>query len=198
MWSLRTCGLILLCFAMLSGCAGNEDWVRMRPDATSPFSGVEQPHAKPYTGQVSLIYGTYDFDVNPDPVNPLSDVDGYGIWISARKSEWHVAPEIGYISATEDDGAAGDVADSELFVGARVVAELPFTPFSLIAGGGFSSIKIDEHDVAQPSDDSGPYFHGGALLHLGDNAHLGIDYKLATYGDISDRTVFSIMAGVNW
>ncbi|MGE4619305.1 MAG: hypothetical protein AAEJ04_05790 [Planctomycetota bacterium] len=189
--------MIFLCLATLSGCAGNEDWVRMRPDATSPFSGVEQPHAKPYTGQVSVIYGTYDFDVNPDPVNPLDDVDGYGIWISARKSEWYIAPEIGYLSATEDDGAIGDVNDSELFAGARIVAELPFTPFSLIAGGGFSSIKIAEHSNPSASE-AGAYFHGGALLHLGDNAHVGVDYKLSTYDEITDRTMFTIMAGVNW
>ena len=170
----------------------------MRPDATSPFSGVEQPHAKPYTGQVSVIYGTYDYDVNPDLENPLDDVDGFGIWISARKSEWYIAPEIGYLSATEDDGAAGDVNDAELFLGARVVAELPFTPFSLIGGAGFSSIKIDEHGLDLPSSASGPYFHGGALLHLGDNAHLGIDYKISTYDDVTDRSLLSIMAGVNW
>jgi len=35
-------------------------------------------------------------------------------------------------------------------------------------------------------------------LHLGDNAHIGVDYRLSTYDSISDRSVFSVMTGVNW
>ena len=166
----------------------------LRPDAKSPFSGVEQPIEKPYTGQVSVIYGTYD-DYEDNPQN-LSDVDGFGLWVSARPSEWYIAPELGYLNATEDNGALGEIDNSEVFFGGRVTAELPFTPFSLIGGGEFPQLKVREYNFS--ADESGVYFHTGALLHLGDNAHLGINYRFSTYDDIADRSNFSVMTGVNW
>ena len=193
MSSLKTSSIALLCLVFLAGCAGNEDWVRLRPDTKSPFSGVDQPIEKPYSGQVSAFYGTYDYDENPQD---LVDVDGYGLWISARKSDWYVAPEVGYLNATEDNGVLGDIDNSEFFFGGRVTAELPFTPFSLIGGGGITQLKINEYDVN--ADESGVYFHGGALLHLGDNSHIGIGYRYSTYDGISDRSVFSVMTGINW
>ena len=159
--SLKNVVIALFCLVFLAGCAGNEDWIRLRPDAKSPFSGVEQPMAKPYTGQVSVIYGTYD-DYEDNPQN-LSDVDGFGLWVSARPSEWYIAPEIGYLNATEDDGALGEIDNSEFFFGGRVTAELPFTPFSVIGGGGISQLKVREYSFN--ADESGVYFHAGALLH---------------------------------
>ena len=70
MSSLKTVGIALICLVYLAGCAGNEDVIRFRPDAKSPFSGVEQPIEKPYTGQVSVIYGTYgDYEENPQNLN---------------------------------------------------------------------------------------------------------------------------------
>ncbi len=192
-WSLRSLVLSFLCLALVSGCASNEDWVRFRPDATSPFSGVEQPNPKPYTGQTSLIYGTYELD---EDVQNLGNVDGYGLWVSARMSEWYIAPEFGFLQAEENDGVLGKIRDAELFAGGRVTAELPFTPFSVFGGAGISMLTVDEYDFN--ADENGVYFHGGALLHLGDNAHIGVDYRLSTYDSISDRSVFSVMTGVNW
>lgn len=194
MSSLKTFGIALFCLVYLAGCAGNEDWIRLRPDAKSPFSGVEQPIEKPYTGQVSVIYGTEgDYEENPQN---LSDVDGFGLWVSARPSEWYIAPELGYLNATEDNGALGEIDNSEVFFGGRVTAELPFTPFSLIGGGGISQLKVREYNFS--ADESGVYFHTGALLHLGDNSHIGFNYRFSTYDGISDRSNFSIMTGINW
>lgn len=219
MRSLRTYGPIFLCLALLSGCAANEDWVRFRPDATSPFSGVEQPHPKPYTGQVSFLRGMYDPTSSDQfqTANGLTDIDGYGLWISARPSEWYIAPELGFIGSAEDNGDLGDIRFSEFFAGGRVVAELPFTPTSIIAGFGISSLKadVDSLDIDPvpgpppiPGDlfdeeVTGPYFHIGVLLHMGDNAHLGLNFRTADYGDdlgsLSKKPdILSIMAGVNW
>ncbi len=194
MSSLKTIGITLFCLVCLAGCAGNEDWIRLRPDAKSPFSGVEQPIERPYAGQVSIIYGTYgDYEGNP---LGLEDVDGFGLWVSARPSEWYIAPEIGYLNATEDDGSLGKVDNKEIFFGGRVTAELPFTPFSLIGGGGFTQLDVSEYSFE--AEESGVYFHGGAILHLGENAHVGFDYRFSTYDGISDRSNFSVMTGINW
>ncbi|MGE4602805.1 MAG: hypothetical protein AAEJ65_07865 [Planctomycetota bacterium] len=241
MRSLRTYGPIFMCLALLSGCAAIEgersgffsgadsaasdavpdakmgiasdyqDWIRFRPSATSPFSGVEQPHPKAYTGQVSFLRGMYDPNKGSayEAAFGLDDIDGYGLWISARPSEWYIAPEIGYIGSAEDNGAIlGDIKLSEFFAGARVVAELPYTPTSIIAGVGISSLNADVDSLDIPGDKfdeevTGPYFHIGVLLHMGDNAHLGLDYRTVDYGDdlnpLSERTdILSIMAGVNW
>ena len=212
-----------MCLALLSGCASNEDWVRFRPDATSPFSGVEQPHPKPYTGQVSFLRGVYAPNAGSafEGILDLNDIDGYGLWISARPSEWYIAPELGFIGSAEDNGALGDIRASEFFAGARVVAELPFTPLSVIAGLGINSLKADVDSIdnggfhyipAYEFDEEviAPYFHIGVLLHMGDHAHLGLDYRSVDYGDDlnpihtprrltadSIETV-TIMAGVNW
>lgn len=208
MWSLRALVLPLLSLLLFSGCAGNSDWVRFRPDATSPFSGVEQPHAKPYSGQVSFTRGMYDLGASSAVIaaNQLDDIDGYGLWISARPSEWYIAPEVGFIGSKETNGALGKIRFSEFFAGGRVIAELPFTPLSLIAGAGISSVdgEIYTVDVAE----SGVYFHGGAILHMGDNAHLTLDYRnvgfsnditVDTLGNTADSMdVISVMLGFNW
>ncbi|HIG05398.1 MAG TPA: hypothetical protein EYQ08_06670 [Planctomycetes bacterium] len=181
-----------------------QDWIRFRPDATSPFSGVEQPHAKPYSGQMSFVRGMYDLGA-PDDVTEelqLGDIDGYGLWVSARPSEWYVAPELGFIDSTESNGALGKIHLSEFFAGGRVVAELPFTPFSVIAGMGISRVDgtIYDFDI----DENGIYFHGGALLHIGDNTHLALDYRTVDYSDDIGQSnapnvdVISVMLGVNW
>ncbi|MEE2890218.1 MAG: hypothetical protein VX404_07220 [Planctomycetota bacterium] len=193
--------------------ARGQDWIRFRPDATSPFSGVEQPHPKPYTGQVSFLRGMYDPTSSDQfqTANGLTDIDGYGLWISARPSEWYIAPELGFIGSAEDNGDLGDIRFSEFFAGGRVVAELPFTPASIIAGFGISSLKADVDSLDTPpppvvefdEEAIAPYFHVGVLLHMGDNAHLGLDYRTVDYGDdlnpLSERMdTLSIMAGVNW
>ena len=221
--SLRTYGPIFLCLALLSGCASNEDWVRFRPDATSPFSGVEQPHPKPYTGQVSFLRGMYDPNAGSAFAGTLdlNDIDGYGLWISARPSEWYIAPEIGYIGSAEDNGANGKIRNYDFFAGARVVAELPFTPLSIIGGLGINSLQADIDSIDNggfhyiPSyefDETvyAPYFHIGVLLHMGDHAHLGLDYRSVDYGDdlnpihtprrltTDSIETLNIMAGVNW
>lgn len=207
-WSLRALVLPLLSLVLFSGCAGNSDWVRFRPDATSPFSGVEQPHAKPYSGQVSFTRGMYDLGASAAVIeaNQLDDIDGYGLWISARPSEWYIAPELGFIDSKENNGSFGKIRISEFFAGGRVIAELPFTPLSVIAGMGISSMdgEIYNVDVAE----SGIYFHGGALLHMGDNAHLALDYRTVSYSDsitvdglgntADNMDVISVMLGFNW
>ena len=106
---------------------------------------------------------------------------------------------------------------------ARVVAELPFTPTSIIAGLGISSLKADVDSLDSdpvpgpppiPGDKFdeeviGPYFHIGVLLHMGDHAHLGLDYRAVDYGDdlnpihyprrlTEQMETLTIMAGVNW
>ena len=205
MWSLRALVLPLLSLVLFSGCAGNSDWVRFRPDATSPFSGVEQPHAKPYSGQVSFTRGLYDLGASAGLTEALQlgDIDGYGLWVSARPSEWYIAPELGFIDSKENNGSFGKIRISELFAGGRVIAELPFTPLSVIAGMGISWVdgKIYGGDRI---DESGVYFHGGALLHLGDNAHLALDYRTVDYTDeidgisVDNTGVISVMVGFNW
>jgi hypothetical protein len=138
--------------------------------------------------------------------NQLDDIDGYGLWVSARPSEWYIAPELGFIDSKENNGSFGKIRISEFFAGGRVIAELPFTPFSVIGGMGISSMdgKIYTVDVAE----NGIYFHGGALLHMGDNAHLALDYRTVRYfadikvddgGNKADSMdVISVMLGVNW
>ena len=208
MWSLRALVLPLLSLVLFSGCAGNNDWVRFRPDATSPFSGVEQPHAKPYSGQVSFTRGMYDLGASAAVIaaNHLDDIDGYGLWVSARPSEWYIAPELGFIDSKENNGSFGKIRISEFFAGGRVIAELPFTPLSVIAGMGISVLdgEIYTVDVAE----NGIYFHGGALLHMGDNAHLALDYRTVSYSDsitvdglgntADNMDVISVMLGFNW
>jgi hypothetical protein len=59
-------------------------------------------------------------------------------------------------------------------------------------------------DVAE----NGIYFHGGALLHMGDNAHLALDYRTVSYSDsitvdglgntADNMDVISVMLGFNW
>ena len=213
-WSLRNYGMIFLCLAMLSGCAANEDWVRFRPDPTSPFSGVEQPHPKAYTGQVSFLRGLYELNLDSEPKQvfedafQLDDIDGYGLWISARPAEWYIAPEFGFIMSEEDNGLLGDIKFTEIFAGGRVVAELPFTPTSVFAGLGITSLKADVDALNFDKELSASYFHFGVLLHMGDNAHLGLDYRIVDYGkdlselhpsgDPNSMDTLSIMAGVNW
>jgi hypothetical protein len=138
--------------------------------------------------------------------NHLDDIDGYGLWVSARPSEWYIAPELGFIDSKENNGSFGKIRISEFFAGGRVIAELPFTPLSVIAGMGISSMdgEIYTVDVAE----NGIYFHGGALLHMGDNAHLALDYRTVSYSDsitvdglgntADNMDVISVMLGFNW
>jgi hypothetical protein len=166
---------------------------------------VEQPHAKLYTGQVSFFRGRYDLGASDavTEASQLDDIDGYGLWISARPSEWYVAPEVGFIDSKENNGSQGKIHLSEFFAGGRVVAELPFTPFSLIAGMGISFVDGKIYDDPR-IDESGVYFHGGALLHMGDNAHLALDYRTVDYTDkintaeVGNTDVISVMLGFNW
>ena len=104
---------------------------------------------------------------------------------------------------------------------ARVVAELPYTPTSIIAGVGISSLNADVDSIdnggfhyipAYEFDEEviAPYFHIGVLLHMGDHAHLGLDYRSVDYGDdfnpihtprrltTDNIETVTIMAGVNW
>jgi len=179
-----------------------QDWIRFRPDATSPFSGVEQPHANPYSGQVSFTRGLYDLGASSGLTEQirLGDLDGYGLWISARPSEWYIAPELGFISSKETNGPLKSRV-SEFFAGGRVIAELPFTPFSVIAGMGISSMEGKLATVIDV-EESGFYFHGGAMLHMGDHAHFALDYRTVNYSDDfnfgSNLDVITLMLGVNW
>jgi hypothetical protein len=180
-----------------------QDWIRFRPDATSPFSGVEQPHANPYSGQVSFSRGLYDLGATSALAGTtrLEDLDGYGLWISARPSEWYIAPELGFISSKESNGLLKSRV-SEFFAGGRVIAELPFTPFSVIAGMGISQVKGRLANIIKV-EESGFYFHGGAMLHMGDHAHFALDYRTVNYSDDdfvvgSNMDVITLMLGVNW
>ena len=202
-----------------------ENWIRFRPEPTSPASGAEDHFRGEYSGQVSVTYATNDYefldeeDSNPHVPNNFdkySDVDGYGLWISARPNSWYIAPEIGYQSMVEDgifeDNPAitGDTEIAEVFIGARIIAELPFTPFSIIAGGGYSKIETTNElavDLApDPGFDTrhegeGGYVHIGALLHLGDNAHIGVNFRKSEYDSadgLDDRELLTLMAGWNW
>ncbi len=212
-----------------------ENWIRFRPEPTSAASGAEDHFRGEYSGQVSITYATVDYEflnrtggivesgsIGPTNAGKYSSVDGYGLWISARPNSWYIAPEIGYHSMVEDglfegidqieDLVVGDTEIAEVFIGARIIAELPFTPFSIIAGGGYSKIET-KNELAVDLDPSidfdfdtrhegeGGYVHIGALLHLGDNAHIGVNLRKSEYDSadgLDDRELLSVMAGWNW
>lgn len=184
--------LLLIC----AGCAIDDDFVRFRPEARSPFSGVEQPNMSPYSGTVSFQNAVYDFDRNTSALNQYKSVDGGGVLVSARKSEWFVAPEVGVNVVGEKDGPI-ELRFAEFVAGGRITANFPFTPFSAFGGGGLALLDSTNNGV--DASETGFYFHGGGYIHLGDNAHIGFDYRSCLYDDSAfDRQSLGVSLGWNW
>jgi hypothetical protein len=188
--------LCLFILALTAGCAttSGEPVFRLRPKVNEETGQRD----KAYKGNADIVFTVPDYDSGSGTPN------GFGLRVNARRSNWYVAPEIGF--GFVDEGEQGDTADVfDVFAGGRVAARFTEIPVEVFANGGVSFLDSDvfvpSAGIDKDETNVGYYVGVGSYLYLGssEGAALGLAYRyvgqdwvLDPYGE------FSISLGWAW
>jgi hypothetical protein len=190
--------LAIPCVFLLSiatGCATTstgDSVIRLRPKA-DPVTGAPPGD---WAGQFEFLFAIPDLD--PAGTVEFKNADSIGFRVSARPSNWYIAPEVGYLNTEEQVGTA-KLEGNEFFGGARLGARFNELPVELYGSGGLSYL---DSDVAGIDDEtSGYYVGGGVNLYLGseEGFTLGAGYRLVDHDwDLEEWGEFQVHIGLAW